>query len=1099
MIQISLLGSLHVLFNHVPVDGLRGQRVRSIFTYLILHAETAVSRSELAGILWPNISESQARTNLRRELHSLKHVHQAIDACITSSKHTVTWHMPPDYTCDIEQFERLCQTFAIEQDSSTKSSIGLQAVALYRDQLMPGISDEWLSIKRETLHRQWNLLSEHLIRLLQDSCEPEQIIDIAARQLSFDPYLEAAYIAMMEAYIVSGNSAMALHTYHQCASVLKKDLNTSPNARIQNIYERLISAAHAQEEQNDAKNLSLKEHSELVGRSKTLAEFTEFIERSFGGAPRVAFITGESGIGKSRLADEVLNSDRLNQLIKVRSECHPARTESVFGPFKDWFTYRHFVNACKNLNELGDETLQHIFPQLASYVTVPTNKKNRPLRSQEEIFSALSNIVCTVAEFYSAGQHAKLLLYIDDMQWADTDFFNWLKYFLTNQKEVNVVFLASVRTEEMDTVNNISGFISDFSLSNQSFAKQLPYLNRVDSCELINNQLANYTDTNVIQIDPDKLYDLVQGNPLFLIESINHLMNESLPQVISGYGNLGAAPKIYNLLKRRVDLLEENSRHLLLQASVIQRQFSLPLIQAVTRFSDSELMDSLDSLWQKGMLREVNRGEYDFTHDSLREACYASLSSPKKCIMHGQIAKALEYLNSEQQESHAGEIAAHYEKAGNMQTALNWFERALTHSRSSLAASSCIEYGQRCLQLLDANLPIANRAGRQVNILTGLCVGYALKEGFGSKNLSLICKKIEALLPYVDDPEVRWIAVFRLRMTATFSYQTYRALRLTALQLAVANEADSLTHIIEAHKSRAFVLYQLGRFPESLNFLESGLTIALSAESQGKLDRHRPSWSLAMLSKIRIQVLYLTGQFNDAVSENQVGYNHEHCVGDPYVRSMVYLWEAKNHLIRNRPTDVARIGSEIVNVGLEEQLIHVQYLGRFFCDWAKWKKGNPQAAIAGLIHTITTHESLENNLLLSLWYHTLAEMQYSVQQFDEALQSNSKAIQAARHTRVFNRKADIYRMRANILAATSYNPTEIIRLYDLSLATSLKQSALIYAVKTLVDKLIFLRKHKLPSQADARQLKQILSRVQISDDFSSLAVAQRLLEEPPTA
>lgn len=122
MMQISLMGSLQVLVNQVSVDGLRGQRVRSIFAYLILHAETAVSRSELAGLLWPEISENQARTNLRRELHTLKNTHAAIDACITASKQTITWHKPVNYTCDTEQFDKLCRAFAAEQDSAANIS-----------------------------------------------------------------------------------------------------------------------------------------------------------------------------------------------------------------------------------------------------------------------------------------------------------------------------------------------------------------------------------------------------------------------------------------------------------------------------------------------------------------------------------------------------------------------------------------------------------------------------------------------------------------------------------------------------------------------------------------------------------------------------------------------------------------------------------------------------------------------------------------------------------------------------------------------------------------------------------------------------------------
>lgn len=526
MMQISLLGSLQILVNQTPVDGLRGQRVRSIFAYLVLHAETAVSRSELAGILWPDISEHQARTNLRRELHALKNTHTAIDACITAGKHTITWHMPVDCICDTEQFAKLCRAFASEQDGAEKYSLGLQAATLYRDPLLPNIADDWLSIKRETLHQQWNLLCEDLIGLLQNFDVSEQIINIATRQLSFDPYLETAYLVIMETYIAGGNSAMALHTYHQCASILKKDLGISPNEGIQKLHAQLITNNGFQHEDYGGKTFVAQENSALIGRSESLAELTAFIEMALGGLPQMAFIMGESGIGKSRLAEEVLDADKLKPLIKVRSECHPARVESAFGPFKDWFENPHFLNAAKNAPEFENPTMQQLFPQLSAAATETTHGKKRQIRSQEEIFAALSNIVCTVVEFYSGGQQTNLLLYIDDIQWADSDFFNWLKYFLIHQKDSKVVFLATARTEELDSVNNISGLLNDFSFSGQAFVKKLPYLSRQESCELINNVLANYPSNNKGQPDPNELYDLVRGNPLFLTESVNHLMHE---------------------------------------------------------------------------------------------------------------------------------------------------------------------------------------------------------------------------------------------------------------------------------------------------------------------------------------------------------------------------------------------------------------------------------------------------------------------------------------------------------------------------------------------------------------------------------------------
>ena len=1095
MMHISLLGDLQVSIDHISVEKLRGQRVRSIFIYLVLHAGTAVSRSELAGTLWPDISESQARTNLRRELHALKNTHEVISGCIDASKNTVTWQRPDDYRCDIEQFKNLCQAFNAEQDTAQKSALGLQAVALYRAPLLAGIPDEWVSVKREALHQQWNSLSEHLITVLQGFNVSEQIISIASRQLSFDPYLEAAYLAIMEAYIASGNSAMALHTYHQCASVLNKDLSILPNERIQNLYSRLVSKNALQSGTETTKHFASTTDSALIGRSATLTEITEFIGDSMIAEPRIALLTGESGIGKSRLADEILSADNLKQLIQIKSECHPARVDTVFGPFKSWLSNPYFLNACKDSNEFSNDTMQQIFPQLAPTATEPVKQKSRPLRSQEAIFVALSNIVCTVAEFYNTGQQARLLLYIDDLQWADSDFFNWLHYFLSNQKGANVIFLATVRAEEMDSVNDISGLINEFSFSPQVRVKQLAYLNRTESFELINNQLVHYPQADMARIDPDEIFRSVRGNPLFLIESVKHLLNAGQPEA-NDNNSIGAAPKISRILQRRITLLDKEARQLLQLASVIKRQFSLPLIQALTQFTDSQLIEALDLLWERSMLREVNGGDYDFRHDSLREASYATLSKPARRIMHGQIAKSLEILNPDQTDNLAGEIASHYEKSGNTQAALNWFERALDRTKMTLAIDKCIAYGKRSLQLMDLTAPIADRADQQMKILSALSYAHSLKEGHACKHTLQACEEMETLLPYVKDPQTRWLTVFRLRVTATFSYQTYRALRLTAFQQSAASHTGDVANIIEAYKSRGFVLYQLGKLPEAFQCLDEGLKIARHAESQGKLDRYRPPWSLAMLSKIRIQVLYMMGNFEDALSAIQNDYDHAHCVGAPQFRAMVCMWVGKINFLRNRPIAADEAGKTIITMGQQENLPEVESLGKFFCDWAEWKRGNTDTAITALKQTIKMNESvMATNILLSFWHSTLGEMYYSTQQFDAALSNNSKAIQAVRLTRVPNRKADTYRMRGNILAAMKATPAEIIRVYDLSIKTSLKQSALMYTIQSLTDKITYLQEQNLSTESDLQQLREVIDRVQISADFAPLTVAQSLLDD----
>src|SRR5262249_18794520 len=114
----------------------------------------------------------------------------------------------------------------------------------------------------------------------------------------------------------------------------------------------------------------------------------------------------------------------------------------------------------------------------------------------------------------------------------------------------------------------------------------------------------------------------------------------------------------------RLAQLSAPARELAALAAAIGRSFSLDLLVAAGSADEESVVQALDELWHKGIVREQGTNYYDFTHDKLREVAYTEISVPQRRLLHRHIAQAHETLSAGDLDSPSGQIAAHYERAG---------------------------------------------------------------------------------------------------------------------------------------------------------------------------------------------------------------------------------------------------------------------------------------------------------------------------------------------------------------------------------------------------------------------------------------------------
>ena len=223
LLRIRLLGGLDVRYGAERLGTLESPRLQSLLAYLLLHRHAAQPRQHLAFVLWPDSTESQARTNLRQLLHHLRRAIPQSESFLEVGPVSIQWRPAGPFSLDLAQFESAAGR-ADEDDDAGATEALEGAVALYGGELLPGCYDEWILPERERLRDRNIELLERLTNILEQERDYPGAARYAELLLRSDPLHESTYRRLMWLYSLCGDRARALRVYHTCATVLEREL-----------------------------------------------------------------------------------------------------------------------------------------------------------------------------------------------------------------------------------------------------------------------------------------------------------------------------------------------------------------------------------------------------------------------------------------------------------------------------------------------------------------------------------------------------------------------------------------------------------------------------------------------------------------------------------------------------------------------------------------------------------------------------------------------------------------------------------------------------------------------------------------------------------
>ncbi len=730
-LYIQLLQQLTVSVNDgIPID-MGSPTARTLFAYLVLNKNKEIDRRRLAFIFWAHTSEQAARRNLRQYLHRLRRSLEEIDPngrLITTEGHIVRFNPPDTCVIDIDQFKN-----AVAANDLPR------AVTLYRGDLLPDIYDDWIEDDRRHLHTLYLDSLLHLLEQYENSQKFSDAIPIARAYLAAEPLQEKAHVRLMKLHYAQGSRSRVHAQYEQLRALFAEELGIEPLAETAVLYQQMMDgtftpaapphrpfAPPPPAPPPHPRNPATPQPA-FVGRRHELARLTDALINANNGHGSFHLIRGESGVGKSRLIAETLRKNDTQPIPAEELYLFHGRGHEfeVMIPYSlitqalqmgaPAVTWEQFTPAPVWLNGLLP-----LLPHLPAYLhdagmtMPPSDKSCHTIEAVGRLFLTLS-------------RRRLVVLYLDNLHWADMPTWNLLGYLAQRVNNHRILIIGAARVEDMSHERNRLAR----KMERQHALAQLTLerLNREETAEL-----ARHLIPPAQQPDPlflRRLYEETAGNPFFIVETVRAVLDDgesdnwtrNVPTDREGKRPFFAIPlKVQAVIESRLDKLEEESRAALAAAAAIGHEFTFDLLQTISRYDTETVLAALDEWLARGLVRE-QKESYRFSHDKIEQVAYAHLSRARRQWTHLQIAH---YLDSHYPDTDSAQLAHHYYRSSDPARALPHLARAGDRALRVRSYAEAREFGLQAIGLMGRFPALAKRdRAERIDLNLQLAQAYA--------------------------------------------------------------------------------------------------------------------------------------------------------------------------------------------------------------------------------------------------------------------------------------------------------------------------------------------------------------------------------------
>jgi predicted ATPase len=487
----------------------------------------------------------------------------------------------------------------------------------------------------------------------------------------------------------------------------------------------------------------------FVGRRHEWEQLQTAWQQASSGKPRFALLTGEAGIGKSRLAEELLTWAGRQGVAVARTRAYAAEGQLALAPVSDILRSEGIRPHLARLDAVWRTEVVRILPEiLTADRHLPRPGPITEYGQRQRFFQALARAVLAAP--------SPLMILIDDVQWCDQETLAWLHFLLRFDAAARLLVVATARDEELIGEHPVRTFLRQLG---EVVPVEEIALGPLDAAETA--RLAAQMEGRELHASAAlRLYRETEGNPLFVVETVRAGLSQALaPLPAAAFslegpiadGRSPLPPRVYTVIAGRLAQLSPPAREVVGIAATIGRNFTRDVLLRAGHDDDERLDQTLEELWSKRIVREHGANSYDFTHDKLREVAYREIGVPQRRGLHRRIARAFEALHADDLDPVSSQIAMHYEQAGLAERAIPSYQRAAAVARRVYANDDAIGLLSRGLGLLERLPASLERDRQELSLLLALSAALRVTRGWTAPEVEQALERALALCEQIDD------------------------------------------------------------------------------------------------------------------------------------------------------------------------------------------------------------------------------------------------------------------------------------------------------------------------------------------------------------
>ena len=428
----------------------------------------------------------------------------------------------------------------------------------------------------------------------------------------------------------------------------------------------------------------------LIGRQVEVARLHALIDQARNGHGQVVLLSGEAGIGKSRLAAEVKMQAQAHGFLVLQGSCFPTDRSSPYAPLLDLLASSQTVN----LEPLARE-LALLHPGLMPLSSGETQL--RPLDPEQEkrrLFVALTHF------FTGVATQQPVLLTVEDLHWSDETSLEFLHALARRCVAHRLLLMLTYRNDEMHP--GLSTWLAQLDRERLAQEFVLTPLSRSEVDAMLRGIFDRPSPMPASTLDA--IYRLTEGNPFFIEEILKSLITagviDSTHEMPEGQPlhRLPIPRSVQGAVQQRLDHVSEAARYVVTLAAVAGRRFDFVLLQRITQSDEPALLRLMKELIAAQLVVEESEEQFAFRHALTREAVYSQLLLRERKALHRTIAETIEELFAPTLDAHLTELASHFYEAGIWDRALSYAQRAGERALALYAPRAAIDQFTQALK-----------------------------------------------------------------------------------------------------------------------------------------------------------------------------------------------------------------------------------------------------------------------------------------------------------------------------------------------------------------------------------------------------------------